>query len=92
MSIRAYSELQYIESKGHDTNLTLKEAISILESKNIQIGVNPFVLSTLEELAKEYEKNKLYNQSLYFHNLLYDLNHDEKTLNKIKEIQNILTN
>lgn len=90
MSIMAYNELQYIESKGHNINITLNEAISILEEKNIQIGVNPFVLSTLEELAKEYESNKLYNQSLYFYNLLYNITHDEKTSTKISEIQILL--
>ena len=92
MSIRAYSELQYIESKGHDINMTLNKAISILEDKNIQIGVNPFVLKTLEELSKEYEENKLYNQALYFYDLLYGITHDEKTLNKINEIKEKVNN
>ena len=92
MSIKAYTELQYIESKGHDINMTLSEAISILEEKNIQIGANPFVLKTLEELSKEYEENRLYNQSLYFYDLLYGITHDEKTLNKIDEIKKILNN
>ena len=92
MSIMAYTELQYIESKGNDINMTLNEAISILEYKNIQIGVNPFVLETLEELSKEYEENRLYNQSLYFYDLLYDITHDEKTLDKINEIREILKN
>ncbi|WP_405267904.1 tetratricopeptide repeat protein [Methanobrevibacter sp.] len=92
MSIKAYTELQYIESKGHDINMTLNEAISILEDKNIQIGVNPFVLKTLEELSKEYEENKLYNQALYFYDLLYGITHDEKTLNKIDEIKEKVNN
>ena len=92
MSIMAYNELQYIESKGHNINITLNEAVTILESKNIQIGVNPFVLDTLNELAMEYEKNKLYNQSLYFYNLLYNINHDEKTSDKINEIKILLNN
>ena len=92
MSIMAYTELQYIESKGHNINMALDEAVSILEDKNIQIGVNPFVLKTLEELSKEYEENKLYNQSLYFYDLLYGITHDEKTLNKINEIQEKVNN
>ena len=87
MSIKAYSELQYIESKGHDIDISLNDAISILEDKNIQIGVNPFVFEALNELAKEYEKNKLYNQSLYFYELLYDITNDEQTFNKINELQ-----
>ena len=87
MSIMAYSELQYIESKGHSIDITLSEAVSILEDKNIQIGVNPFVLDALKELAQEYEKNKLYNQSLYFYELLCDITNDEQTFNKINELQ-----
>ena len=90
MSVMAYSELQYIQSKGQDTNLSIEECVSILESKNIQIGANPFVLKTLEELSEEYEENKLYNQSLYFYNLLYNITNDEKTFHKIKEIEKII--
>ena len=92
MSIAAYSEIQYIQSKGQNTDLTLKECIEILESKNIQIGANPFVVESLEELSEEYEKNQLYNQSLYFYNLLYSISNDEKTFNKIKEIEKIINN
>ena len=41
-------------------NLTLEESIDILKDKNIQIGVNPFILTTLDELIEEYEENKSY--------------------------------
>jgi len=86
MSIKAYTELQYIESKGQNINLNLKECIQILKEKNIQIGANPFILTTLKELASEYEENKLYNQSLYFYELLYNITKEEKISEKIENI------
>lgn len=86
LSITAYNELQYIESKGQKIDLKLEESINILNEKNIQIGVNPFILDTLKEFAKEYEKNKLYNQSLYFYELLYNIVKDEKINEKIENI------
>ena len=70
--------------------MTLKESIEIIKGKNIQIGVNPFILNTLNELIEEYETNKLYNQTLYFLNLKFDITGDEKTLRKINDIKNIL--
>jgi hypothetical protein len=92
MSISAYSELHYIESKGQNINITLDEAIAIIESKNIQLGINPFVLNSLKLLAKEYEENKLYAQSLYFYELIYNVSHEEDIFNKINEIDKKLNN
>lgn len=92
MSINAYSELQYIESKGQDINMDLDDAAELIKAKNIQLGVNPFVLKTLHELSGEYEENGLYNQSLYFYNIIYELTHDEETFNKINEINEKLNN
>ena len=86
MSITAYNELQYIESKGHDTSLSFDEIIPILESKNIQVGANPFILETVEELAKEYENNNLYNQSAYFYEILYNITSDEDIGKKLENI------
>ncbi|MBQ6099213.1 MAG: tetratricopeptide repeat protein [Methanobrevibacter sp.] len=86
MSVMAYSELQYIESKGQNINLTTEESVEILKSKNIQIGVNPFILKTLGELASEYEENKLYNQSAYFYELIYNITKDGKIHEKIENI------
>lgn len=86
LSIMAYNELQYIESKGQSTDLSRDEVDELLESTNIQIGVNPFILKTLYELAEEYEQNKLYNQSLYFYELLNNLTDDEEVAQKIKKI------
>ena len=86
MSVMAYSELHYIETKGHSTDISLDEAVEIIKDNNIQLGVNPFVLETLNELAKEYEKNKLFTQALYFYELIFNITNDEKTAEKIKNI------
>lgn len=86
MSIAAYNEIQYIESKGHDTSLSFEEIIPILESKNIQVGANPFILETVEELAKEYENNNLFNQSAYFYEILYNITNDEDIGKKLENI------
>lgn len=86
LSIMAYNELNYIESKGQNIDLTQDEVNQLLESANIQIGVNPFILETLYGLAEEYEKNKLYNQSLYFYELINNLTNDEEIAEKIKNI------
>ena len=86
LSPLAYREINYIKSKN-DIELTLEESIEIIKNKNIQIGVNPFILETLENLAKEYEENMLLNQSIYFYELLYNLKNDEKLLEKINELK-----
>ena len=88
----AYTEIKYIQSKNDNMELTLNECIEIIESKNIQLGVNPFIIETLNELIKEYEKNKLYNQALYFMELQFDLTHDGKTLEMMNEIRGKLEN
>lgn len=89
MNPMAYSEMTYIQNKNNQINLSLDESIEIIKSKNIQFGVNPFILETLDELIKEYEENRLYNQTLYFLELNYNLTNDEKILKKIENIHNI---
>ena len=88
----AYTEIKYIQSKNDNIELTLKECIEIIEDKNIQIGVNPFILETLNEFIKEYDENKLYNQELYFLNLKFDLTNDEKALEKMNDTRQKLQN
>ena len=88
----AYTEIKYIQSKNDNMELTLNECIEIIEGKNIQLGVNPFIIETLNELIKEYEKNKLYNQALYFMELQFDLTHDVETLELMNETREKLEN
>ena len=88
----AYTEIKYIQSKNDNMELTLNECIEIIESKNIQLGVNPFIIETLNELIKEYMKNKLYNQALYFMKLQFDLTHDVETLELMNETRGKLEN
>ena len=76
----AYAEIKFIQSKSDNIEPSLKECIDIIESKNIQIGPNPFILEVLNDLIEEYDKNKLYNQLLYFLELKFNLTNDEKTL------------
>ena len=88
----AYTEIKYIQSKNDNMELTLNECIEIIESKNIQLGANPFIIETLNELIREYEKNKLYNQALYFMELQFDLTHDVETLELMNETRGKLEN
>ena len=83
----AYTEIKYIQSKNNNIELSLNECIEIIQGKNIQIGPNPFILNVLDELIGEYDKNKLYNQLLYFLELKFDLKNDEETLKKINDIR-----
>lgn len=92
MSVMAYSELHYLESKGQNIEMSLEEAINIIKDKNIPLGVNPFISQTLNELAKEYEKNKLYTQAMYFYELIFNITKDEKIGEKIKNIANEINN
>ena len=85
----AYTEIKSIQSKNDDLDLTINECIEIIKSKNIQLGVNPFILDALNEFIKEYEENKLYNQLLYFLELKFDLTRDEETLSKINQARKL---
>ncbi|WP_405308716.1 hypothetical protein [Methanobrevibacter sp.] len=86
LSPQAYSEINYIQSKNSELKLNLDECINIIKNKNIQLGVNPFVLDTLYELTDEYENNHLYSQSKYYYEIIYDLTNDENILEKINNI------
>ena len=82
----AYAEIKYIQSKSK-VELSLNECIEIIEGKNIQLGVNPFILECLDELIFEYEKNNLPNQVRYFLELKFDITNDEKILERINKIK-----
>lgn len=86
----AYSEINYIQNKDKNIDLSLDESIEIIKNKNIQLGVNHFILETLDEFIAEYEENKLYSQTLYFLELKYNLTNDEKTIEKIRNIQDLI--
>lgn len=90
MNPMAYSEIAYIQNKDKNIDFTLDESMKIIKKKNIQLGVNPFILETLDELTKEYEQNKLYEQELYFLRLKYNLTNDEKIIEKIEDIQKMI--
>lgn len=86
----AYSEINYIQNKDKSIDLSLDESMEIIKNKNIQLGVNPFILKTLDEFINEYEENKLYGQTLYFLELKYNLTNDEKLIEEIEKIEKLI--
>ena len=72
--------------KTNGINLTDEECEAFMTSKHIQLGVNPFILENLERLAVDYENDNMLYQSLFFYRRLYSVKKDEKTFNKIKEL------
>ena len=85
---QAFRELEYIKSRGINTGINRKDAERIIESKNIQVGANPFILDTLKIICADLESRKHYNGALYFYRILYDLTKDNLILAKINSIQN----
>ena len=85
---QAFRELEYIKSRGINTEMDRKDAERIIESKSIQIGVNPFILDTLKIICADLENRKHYSGALYFYRILYDLTKDNMVLGKINSIQN----
>ena len=78
-------KISHIESNNR-IKLTEDECIELMKSKHIQIGAKAFIIENLEKLAIEYEHDNLLNQSLFFYRLLYSVKKEEKTFNKIKEL------
>lgn len=85
---QAFRELEYIKSRGFNTEISRKDAERIIESKSIQVGANPFVLDTLKGICADLEYRKNYSGALYFYRILYDLTKDNIVLGKINSIQN----
>ena len=85
---QAFRELEYIKSRGINTEINRKDAERIIKSKNIQVGANPFILDTLKIICADLESRKHYNGALYFYRILYDLTKDNLILAKINSIQN----
>ena len=91
LSPLAYKEIIYIQSKNN-LDFSIEECEEIIKAKNIQLGPNPLIIETLEELTGEYEKNQLYNQAIYFYNILYTLTKDNEILEKINNCNDNLNN
>lgn len=85
-----YTKLQHIKSKGINSELSLEECLELIESKKIQIDVNPFIIKRLDNLSNKYDKKQDLNKALYFYELQYDLTHDETILQKIKNLKIII--
>lgn len=85
---QAFRELEYLKSRGINTEIDRKDAENIIESKKIQVGVNPFILDTLRIICADLENRKYYRGALYFYRILYDLTKDNHILGKINSIQN----
>ena len=85
---QAFRELEYLKSRGINTEIDRKDAENVIESKKIQVGVNPFILDTLRIICADLENRKYYSGALYFYRILYDLTKDNHILGKINSIQN----
>ena len=85
---QAFRELEYLKSRGINTEIDRKDAENVIESKKIQVGVNPFILDTLRIICADLENRKYYRGALYFYRILYDLTKDNHILGKINSIQN----
>lgn len=91
MSPSAFSELEYIKSKGGEFELSDFECEEIIRDKNIQIGPNIFITDSIDELIAKYENENAYAQAIYFYEILYDLTLDVKIIEKIKTLKNNIT-
>ena len=85
---QAFRELEYLKSRGINTEIDRKEAEIVIESKKIQVGANPFILDTLKIICADLENRQYYRGALYFYRILYDLTKDNHILGKINSIQN----
>lgn len=84
---QAFRELEYLKSRGINTEIDSQEARKIIESKNIQLGANPFILDNLRIICAALEERKYYRGALYFYDILYDLTKDNSILAKINSIR-----
>lgn len=84
----AMRELEYLKSRGVDIEINREYAESIIESKNIQVGVNQFIIDTLRFICYDLDNRKYFTQALYFYRILYDLTKDNEVLGRINSLQN----
>lgn len=85
---KALVELEYLKSRGINIEIDDEKARDVIESKNIQLGVNPFILDTLRLISADLENRNYYSGALYFYRVLYDLTKDNSILGKINSLQN----
>ena len=85
---KALVELEYLKSRGINIEIDDEKARDVIESKNIQLGVNPFILDTLRLISADLENRNYYSGALYFYRVLYDLTKDNVVLGRINSIQN----
>ena len=85
---QALREIEYLKSRGIGTDIDGEEAKWVIESKNIQVGANPFIIDTLNNICADLESRKYYSGALYFYRVLYDLTKDNVVLGRINSIQN----
>lgn len=84
----AMRELEYLKSRGVDIEINREYSESIIESKNIQVGVNQFIIDTLRFICYDLDNRKYFTQALYFYRILYDLTKDNEVLGRINSLQN----
>ena len=87
-NVNAVKELGYIRARGMNTEINDEDAVKIITSKNIQVGVNPFIIDALETLSHYFESKGFYNSALYFYRIMYDLTKDNLIFTKINQLQN----
>ncbi|MBR5503250.1 MAG: hypothetical protein IKV87_02210 [Methanobrevibacter sp.] len=85
---QAIKELEYLKSRGIDVEIDAEDAKKIIESKNIQVGPNEFVLDVLRFICFDLENKKQTSQALYFYRILYELTKDNLVLGRINALQN----
>lgn len=74
-----------LESK-YNISLNEEEYRELMTDKHIKLEPDQFIIENLEKLAIDYENDNLLNQSLFFYRLLYSIKKEEKTFDKIKQL------
>ena len=85
---QAVKELEYLKSRGIDTEIDEEEAKKMIKSKNIQVGPNDYILDVLRFICFDLENKKQISQALYFYRILYELTKDNLVLGRINALQN----
>ncbi len=83
----AFSEIEYIRSKGFDESVSDDRALELLEKNNIQTGPNPEIMNLLTNFVVNFEFMGYLNSAIFFYRIAYDLTGDEAIMDKIKSLQ-----